>query len=64
MTKDVLVALTQGERELVERVARREGITVEQAASELVHEGISQRVRKNTGHGPARLYQLPMKTND
>lgn len=49
-------ALTAKELELVERVARRDGITVDEAATNLAKAGLARRVRKRTGKGPARVY--------
>lgn len=50
--------LTDNERELVRRVAEAEGITEEEAASNLVSGGLARRVKKRTGRTPAKVYQL------
>lgn len=48
--------LSDRERELVKRIAERDGITEDQAATNLAKAGLARRVRKKTGRGPARVY--------
>lgn len=49
-------AFTAKELELIERVAKRDGISVDEAATNLAKAGLARRVRKRTGKGPARVY--------
>jgi predicted HTH domain antitoxin len=55
------VPLSEKEMDIVRRVAEQQGMTVEEMATELVQEALKRRVRKNTGKGPARVYQLRRK---
>ena len=54
-------ALTAKERELIQRIAQRDGITEDEAATNLVKAALARRVKKRTGKNPARVYQLPRK---
>jgi hypothetical protein len=54
-------AFTAKELELIERVAKRDGITVDQAATNLGKAGLARRVRKRTGKGPAKVYSIRKK---
>lgn len=58
MTKEVSLPLTQKEHDLLEMIASRDGISIEEAASKLVHQGIQTRVRRNTGRAPAKVYDI------
>lgn len=51
-------ALTGKELELVERIAQRDGITVDEAATNLAKAALARRVRKRTGKGPARVFEI------
>ena len=55
-------ALTEKELELVKRVAQRDGITTDQAATNLAKAALARRVRKRTGKGPARVFEMKGKT--
>jgi hypothetical protein len=59
MNKVPDTAMAPKELELVARVARLYGITVEEAHTELAKAGLARRVRKRTGRGPSRV--LPMR---
>jgi hypothetical protein len=50
--------LSKKEAELAAEIAKREGITVEEAATKLMQAAIARRVRKRTGKGPAKVYGL------
>lgn len=50
--------LTARERELLKRIAERDGITEDDAATKLVKDALERRVRKRTGRGPARVYEV------
>jgi hypothetical protein len=53
--------LTAAERELVKRIAERDGITEDEAATNLVKTALARRVRKRTGKTPARVYSIKQK---
>lgn len=59
MTESNVVHLTNAERAILLRVAKRDGITEEQAASNLVKGALARRVKKKTGKTPAKVYALP-----
>lgn len=51
--KEELTTLTGKELELVQTLAEAWGVSVEEAASRLVSEGMEARFRRRTGKGPA-----------
>lgn len=58
---DELTSLTEQERLLVAQIAEQRGISLEEAASQLAQEALARRVRRKTGHGPARVYAMPKR---
>lgn len=56
------MALSDREREVVQRVADQRGISFEEAVEQMAKEGLASRVRKKTGKAPARVYELRRKT--
>lgn len=50
--------MSDKEIELVKQIAKREGITEDEAATQLVQKEIARRVRKRTGKTPARVYSI------
>lgn len=52
------VALSEKELELIRRIARRDGITEDQAATNLGKAALARRTRKRTGKAPARVYSI------
>lgn len=58
---DENLSLSGPEMEQVMRIAKRDGITEEEAATKLVQSALARRVRKRTGKGPARVYGLKRK---
>lgn len=52
------VAFSDRERALIQRVADERGVTFEEAAEALVHEGIAARFRRHTGRQPAQVYPI------
>lgn len=48
--------LSDKEIELVRQIAKREGISEDEAATQLVQKEIARRVRKRTGKGPGKVY--------
>lgn len=51
-------ALTKAERDVLRRIAERDGITEDEAASNLVKTALARRVKKRTGKNPARVYSI------
>lgn len=54
--------LTKAEREIVQRIADRDGVTLDEAATRLAKEGLARRVKKRTGKAPAKVYDLRRKS--
>jgi hypothetical protein len=52
------VALSEKELELVRRIAQRDGITEDQAATNLGKAALARRTRKRTGKAPAKVYGI------
>jgi hypothetical protein len=50
--------LTKSERELVKRIADRDGVTEDEAATRLVKQALARRVKRRTGKNPAKVYDL------
>jgi hypothetical protein len=55
-------ALSDREREALQRVADQRGITFDEAVEQMAKEGLASRVRRKTGKAPARVYELKKKT--
>lgn len=51
-------ALTSKELELVKRIAQRDGISLDEAATNLAKAALARRTRKRTGKGPAKVYSI------
>lgn len=58
---DEMVNLSEQELKLIALLAEQRGISLEEAASQFVQEALAKRVRRKTGHGPARVYQIPRR---
>lgn len=58
MNKAPDTAMTEEEVERVRRVAKLYGITEEEAATNLAKAGLARRVRRRTGRGPGRVYDV------
>lgn len=58
MTHQVGVSFSEREMELIRRVADLKGITVEEAATELMRGQMARRFRRGTGYAPAKVYSL------
>ena len=54
-------AFSERERQAVQQVADQRGISFEEAVEQMAKEGLAQRVRRKTGRGPARVYDLPRR---
>lgn len=55
-------SLTGKERELLKRIADRDGITEDEAATNLVKTALARRVKKRTGRNPAKVYGIKRRT--
>ena len=58
MVPDWETQLSKAEMAMVRRVAERDGVSVEVAASRLASEALARRVKKRTGKRMARVYSL------
>lgn len=54
-------SLSKAERLMLKRIADRDGITEDEAASNLVSAALARRVKKRTGKAPARVYSMKRK---
>ncbi len=61
MTHEVQTPLSDQEMEQVKRIADRDGMTLDEAASRLFSEGLARRVKRRTGRAPAKVYNLKRK---
>jgi hypothetical protein len=57
----ISVLFNKEERERIQKVADKFGMTFEQAADSLGSGGMADRVKKRTGYRPAKVY--PIKRN-
>lgn len=55
---DEKVSLTKKEAELAEVIAKQYGLTMEEATTLIVKACIARRMKKRTGHRPARVYAI------
>ena len=58
MPDEESLPLTKSEREVVKRIADRDGISEDEAATKLVKAALERRVRRRTGKGQARVFQI------
>lgn len=61
MTGNEHVPLSAREREVVKRIAERDGVSEDEAASRLVSAALARRVKKRTGRAPAKVYSIRRK---
>lgn len=54
--------LTLAEREMLQKIADRDGVTVDEAATRLAKQGLARKVKRRTGKAPARVYEMPKKS--
>jgi hypothetical protein len=54
----IQTALSDRERQMVERIAAERGVTFEEVVEQLAKEGLAKRVRKGTGRLPAKVYEF------
>lgn len=50
--------MTKAEKEIVQQIAERDGITLDEAATKLGQRALARIVKKRTGKSPARVYSL------
>lgn len=55
------IPLSEQEMELVKRIAERDNVTPDEAATKLVQTALARRVRRRTGKGPAKVYSIGRK---
>ena len=55
------VAFSAKELELIKRIAQRDGISEDQAATNLGKAALARRTRKRTGKAPAKVYSMRKK---
>ena len=58
MSEEGHTNLTARERELLKRIAERDGVTEDEAATRLVKTALARRVKKRTGKSPAKVYGI------
>jgi len=58
MDPEEKIPFSRDEREMVKKIADRDGVTEDEAASKLFSRALARRVRKRTGKGPARVYAI------
>lgn len=56
-----VTAFTSKELDLIRRIAQRDGITEDEAATNLAKTALARRVRKRTGKGQAKVYTIKRK---
>lgn len=56
-----VTTLTSAEREIVQKIADRDGCSLEDAATRLTKAALARRVKKRTGKAPARVYGMRSK---
>ena len=61
MTKSEHLQLSDKEMALVKEHAKREGITEDEAASQLISHEIQRRMKRKTGKNPAKVYSIRRK---
>jgi hypothetical protein len=54
--------LTGTERAMLKRISERDGVSEDEAATLLVKAALERRVRKRTGKGPARVFEMNGRT--
>lgn len=54
-------ALSKKESDLLKAIAERDGITPDEAATNLVKAALERMVRRRIGRGPAKVYNIKRK---
>lgn len=60
-SKGTAVSFSERERQVLERVAAERGVSIEEAADQLMHEAIAQRFKQRLGRVPAQVYPIKRK---
>lgn len=50
--------MTRAEKEIVQRIAERDGITLDEAATKLGQRALARIVKRRTGKAPAKVYPI------
>jgi hypothetical protein len=58
VTEKTPAAFNDKEMELIRRIAKRDGITEDEAATNLGKAALARRTRKRTGRAPGRVYSI------
>ena len=53
-----LTTFSRAEMEQIKRIADRDGVTIEQAATRLGQQWLQEKVKRRTGKAPARVYPI------
>ncbi len=53
-----IVALTADEMALIEAIAKRYGITADDAATAMTQAAIAKRIKRSTGKAPAKVHPI------
>lgn len=53
-----VTTLSKAERDMVRRIAERDGVTEDEAATRLVQQALARRVKKRTGKPPAKVLSI------
>lgn len=61
MEPEEQTAFSEQEREMVKKIADRDGITEDEAATKLFSKALARRVRRKSGKGPGRVYSIKRK---
>lgn len=56
-----ITTLSAKEREVVKKIAERDGVSEDEAATRLVKQALARRVKKRTGKSPARVLEMKRK---
>lgn len=63
MTKEQELRLSDRELAVIQSYADENGLTIEEAATQLIKNAIAKRFRKSLGRGPAKVYSLPRRNS-
>lgn len=61
MDPEEKIPFSQAEREIVKKIADRDGISEDEAASKLFSRALSRKVKRKTGRPPAKVYSIRRK---
>lgn len=61
MAPEKELPLSEAEMKVVRAIAKRDGVTNDEAATKLVQASLARRVRKRTGKGPAKVYGIKQR---